>query len=131
MALTPRASSRAHESPALTCLARFVGIQRKHCLTCGAAEQPGFSACLTPGCKGLYCSECYAALNNTCSVCMAPLSYPDSGDEEMDSSDEETPGLWLGAVRSPRGQERGRLLRQRIKDMIKGWRLPFRTATRV
>ncbi|XP_031949599.1 DC-STAMP domain-containing protein 2 [Corvus moneduloides] len=117
--------------PALVRLARFVGIQRKHCLTCGAAEQPGFSACLTPGCKGLYCSECYAALNNTCSVCMAPLSYPDSGDEEMDSSDEETPGLWLGAVRSPRGQERGRLLRQRIKDMIKGWRLPFRTATRL
>ncbi|KAM4880596.1 DC-STAMP domain-containing protein 2 [Sylvia borin] len=117
--------------PLLVRLARRLGIQRKHCLTCGMAEQPDFTACITPNCKGLYCSECYKALNNICSVCMAPLSYPDSGDEEMDSSDEETPRLWLGAVRTLRGQERGRQLLQRIKDMIKGRRLPFRTASRL
>uniref|UniRef100_A0A8C0ULU7 DC-STAMP domain containing 2 n=1 Tax=Cyanistes caeruleus TaxID=156563 RepID=A0A8C0ULU7_CYACU len=115
--------------PLLVRLARCLGIQHKHCLVCGTAEQLGLSACITPGCKGLYCSECYRALNNTCSVCMAPLSYPAPGDEEMDSSDEETPELWLGAVRALRGQERGRQLLQRIKDMIKGQRLPSRTAT--
>ncbi|KAF4802281.1 hypothetical protein TURU_026338 [Turdus rufiventris] len=36
-----------------------------------------------------------------------------------DSSDKETPELWVGAVR---GQERGRQLLQRIKDMIKNRR---------
>ncbi|XP_068030878.1 DC-STAMP domain-containing protein 2 [Anomalospiza imberbis] len=117
--------------PLLARLARRLGIQRKHCLTCGMAEQPDFTACITPNCKGLYCSECYRALNNTCSVCTAPLSSPESGDEEMDSSDEETPGLWLGAARALRGQERGRRLLQRIKAMLRGWRLPSRTATRL
>lgn len=93
--------------PLLVRLARRLGIQRKHCLTCGTAEQKDFTACITAGCKGrsphssgtfspenstspltapfstgLYCSECYKTLNNICSVCMAPLSYPDSGDEE-------------------------------------------------
>ncbi|RMB93884.1 hypothetical protein DUI87_29620 [Hirundo rustica rustica] len=48
-----------------------------------------------------------------------------------DSSDEETPRLWLDAVRALRGQERGRKLLQRIKDLIRGRRLPFRTATRL
>ncbi|XP_041320824.1 DC-STAMP domain-containing protein 2 [Pyrgilauda ruficollis] len=118
--------------PLLARLARRAGIQRKHCLICGAAEQPDFTACITPNCKGLYCSECYRTLNNTCSVCMAPLSYPDTGDEELDSSDEEeTAGLRPGAARALRGQERGRRLLQRIrdliKDMIKGRGLPSRT----
>ncbi|XP_063276610.1 DC-STAMP domain-containing protein 2 [Prinia subflava] len=117
--------------PLFARLSRRLGIQRKHCLICGTGEQPDFTACITPGCKGLYCKECYTALNNTCSVCMAPLSYPDSGDEEMDSSDEETPRLWLGAVQALQGQERGRQLLQRIKDMIKGRRLPFRAASRL
>lgn len=48
-----------------------------------------------------------------------------------DSSDEETPRQGLGAVQARQGQERGRQLLQRIKDMIKGWRLPFRTTTRL
>ncbi|XP_039943894.1 DC-STAMP domain-containing protein 2-like [Hirundo rustica] len=142
--------------PLLVRLARRFGIQRKHCLICGMGERPGFTACITPNCKGrsphslgtpspenstspltapfstgLYCSDCFRTLDNTCSVCMAPLSYPDSGDEEMDSSDEETPRLWLDAVRALRGQERGRKLLQRIKDLIRGRRLPFRTATRL
>nr|XP_031362754.1 DC-STAMP domain-containing protein 2 [Lonchura striata domestica] len=116
--------------PLLARLARRLGIQRKHCLTCGMAEQPDFTACITPNCTGLYCSECCRILN-TCSVCMAPLSSPASGDEEMDSSDEETPGLWLGTERALRGQERGRRLLQRIKDTIEGWRLPFGTAARL
>ena len=39
---------------------------------------------LTAVCSvGLYCSQCYATLNNVCSVCMGPLSYKDMGDEEM------------------------------------------------
>ncbi|XP_005429919.1 DC-STAMP domain-containing protein 2 [Geospiza fortis] len=75
--------------PLLARLARRAGIQRKHCLTCGMAERPDFTACITPNCKGLYCSDCYKTLNNICSVCMAPLSYPDSGDEELPDFDSE------------------------------------------
>ncbi|XP_014744805.1 PREDICTED: DC-STAMP domain-containing protein 2-like [Sturnus vulgaris] len=88
------------------------------------------SSLTAPFSSGLYCSECYRTLN-ICTVCMAPLSFPDAGEEEMDSSDEETPELQLGAVQERRGQERGRRLLQRIKDMIKDRRLPFRRATRL
>ncbi|XP_076220109.1 DC-STAMP domain-containing protein 2-like [Aptenodytes patagonicus] len=121
--------------PAFARLARLLGIQQKRCLACGMAEQPDFVACITPGCKGLYCSECYQTLSNVCSVCMSPLSYRDTRDEEMDSSDEETVGLWLGAVRALRGQEQGRLLQQRIREVAGGWggsrRLPPELAARL
>lgn len=44
-------------------------------------------------------------------------------------------GLWLGAVRTLRGQERGRLLRQRIREVAKGQgggrRLPPKLAARL
>ncbi|KAM9251984.1 DC-STAMP domain-containing protein 2 [Cariama cristata] len=121
--------------PGFARLARFLDIQQKRCLACGMAEQPDFIACMTPSCKGLYCKECYQTLNNICSVCMGPLTYRDTGDEERDSSDEETVGLWLGAVRSLRGQEQGRQLRQRIQEVVKGQggarRLPPELATRL
>lgn len=52
-----------------------------------------------------------------------------------DSSDEETVGLWLGAVRARRGQEQGRLLRQRIRELERGLggcrRLPPHLAARL
>ncbi|KAM6294190.1 DC-STAMP domain-containing protein 2 [Aegotheles albertisi] len=106
--------------PRLARLARCLGVQQKRCLACGTGEQPDLTACITPGCKGLYCSQCYQTLGDICSVCMGPLSYGDTEDEEMDSSDEETVGLWLGAVRALRGQERGRLLRRRIQEVAGG-----------
>ncbi|XP_009953930.1 PREDICTED: DC-STAMP domain-containing protein 2, partial [Leptosomus discolor] len=68
--------------PAFARLARLLGIQQKRCLACRTAEQPDFVACITPGCKGLYCSECYETLNNICSICMSPLSHQDIEDEE-------------------------------------------------
>ena len=93
--------------PTFARLVRLLGIQQKRCLACGMAEQPDFIACITPSCKGrssprqgtlpsefpaplmalfslgLYCTECYQTLNNICSICMGPLSYRDTGDEEM------------------------------------------------
>ncbi|XP_005236880.2 DC-STAMP domain-containing protein 2 [Falco peregrinus] len=106
--------------PILARLARFLGIQQKRCLACGMAEQPDFIACITMGCKGLYCRECYQTLRNICTLCMGPLTYRDTGDEERDSSDEETVGLWLGAVQALRGQEQGRLLKQSIREVAEG-----------
>ncbi|XP_075301132.1 LOW QUALITY PROTEIN: DC-STAMP domain-containing protein 2 [Opisthocomus hoazin] len=106
--------------PGFARLARFFGIQQKFCLGCGAAQQPDFTACLTPNCKGLYCSECSRTLRNVCTVCMGPLTYGDTSDEEMDSSDEEKVQLWLGALQNLEGQEKGRLLRRRIREVAGG-----------
>ncbi|XP_029881682.1 DC-STAMP domain-containing protein 2 isoform X5 [Aquila chrysaetos chrysaetos] len=121
--------------PTFAWLVRLLGIQQKRCLACGMAEQPDFIACITPSCKGLYCSECYQTLTNICSVCMGPLSYRDTGDEEMDSSDEDTVVLWLGAVQALRGQEQGRLLQQHIRKVVGGRggsrRLPPELAARL
>ncbi|XP_071583272.1 DC-STAMP domain-containing protein 2 isoform X2 [Heliangelus exortis] len=106
--------------PGFAWLARLLGIQQKRCLACGMQEQTDLTACITPGCKGLYCSECHETLNDICAICMGPLSYEELKDEEMDSSDEETVRLWLGAVQALQGQERGRLLQQRIREVAGG-----------
>ncbi|XP_040508554.2 DC-STAMP domain-containing protein 2 isoform X1 [Gallus gallus] len=127
--------------PGFTPLLQLLGTQQKCCLACGAMEQKGLHTCITVGCKGLYCSQCYATLNNVCSVCMGPLSYKDMGDEEIDSSDEETPELWLGALRALRGQEQqqlrdqGRQLEESIRRVVRGRgggrRLPPKIAARL
>ncbi|XP_030320805.1 DC-STAMP domain-containing protein 2 [Calypte anna] len=106
--------------PVFAWLVRFLGIQQKRCLACGMQDQADLTACITPGCKGLYCSECHETLNDICAICMGPLSYEELKDEEMDSSDEETVRLWLGAVQALQGQERGRLLQQRIREVAGG-----------
>ncbi|XP_072214718.1 DC-STAMP domain-containing protein 2, partial [Excalfactoria chinensis] len=123
--------------PGFNSLLRLLGVQQKSCLACGVPAK-NLHTCITVGCKGLYCSQCYETLNNICSVCMGPLSIEDMGDEEIDSSDEETPELWLGAVRALRGQERqqlrehGRQLEKRIRRVARGRgggrRLPPKTA---
>ncbi|KAM9514855.1 DC-STAMP domain-containing protein 2 [Guaruba guarouba] len=121
--------------PCFARLARLFGIQQKRCLACGVTKQPDFITCITNGCKGLYCRDCHQTLNNICTICMGPLTYPDTGDKEIDSSDEETVGLWLGAVRARRGQEQGRLLRHRIRELERGLggcrRLPPHLAARL
>ncbi|XP_062486884.1 DC-STAMP domain-containing protein 2 isoform X4 [Pezoporus occidentalis] len=121
--------------PCFARLARLFGIQQKRCLACGVTKQPDFITCITNGCKGLYCRDCHQTLNNICTICMGPLTYPDVGDKEIDSSDEETVGLWLGAVRARRGLEQGRLLRQRIRELERGLggsrRLPPNLAARL
>lgn len=33
--------------------------------------------------QGLYCRECFQTLSNICTVCMGPLTFQDTGDEEM------------------------------------------------
>ncbi|XP_068778050.1 DC-STAMP domain-containing protein 2 [Struthio camelus] len=145
-----RAADEGHANPLLVLasklpvcarLARLLGVRPKCCLACGAAGEQECVACSTPGCRGRYCGECYRALGDACSVCMAPLSQQDAGDEEIDSSDEEAPGLWLGALRALRRQERapcrqrGRLLRRCLRRLLRGGgggrRLPATLAARL
>ncbi|XP_067169209.1 DC-STAMP domain-containing protein 2 [Apteryx mantelli] len=116
----------ASKLPVCARLARLLGVRQRCCLACGTAGEQECVACITPGCRGLYCGECYRELSNACSICMAPLSQRDTGDEELDSSDEEAAGLWLGALRTLRRQpqapcrEQGRLLRQRLQQLLRG-----------
>ncbi|EHB07304.1 DC-STAMP domain-containing protein 2 [Heterocephalus glaber] len=74
-----------------------------YCLGCGQPPEDGetdsFVFCSTPGCQGRYCQDCYRLLGSTCSVCAAPLSGQGDLEEELDSSDEEGPRLWLAAGR--------------------------------
>ncbi|XP_075763645.1 DC-STAMP domain-containing protein 2 isoform X3 [Pelodiscus sinensis] len=114
----------AAKFPRCAWLARKMGAHQQYCMGCGClgggAASQDFIACITPGCRGLYCQECYQLLNDVCSICMAPLAYQGDMDEEIDSSDEEAVGLWLGAVRALRGQEqeRRRQLRQQLRQRI-------------
>ncbi|KAF3822918.1 hypothetical protein GH733_010354 [Mirounga leonina] len=92
-----------------------------HCLGCGRPhdqeDTEDFVSCSTPGCRGLFCSTCFRLLDNTCSVCAAPLSQQGGLDLELDSSDEEGPRLWLAAARR-KAPEQERLLRQQLQEAL-------------
>ncbi|XP_070169409.1 uncharacterized protein [Polyergus mexicanus] len=64
------------------------------CLLCGAVErsdQEPHVKCATPDCVGLFCIQCFADLQNLCTICRSPIEYGDLSDisEERDSSDDE------------------------------------------
>ncbi|KAJ7307337.1 hypothetical protein JRQ81_009347 [Phrynocephalus forsythii] len=105
-------------------LVKKLGIHEAYCMGCGRIREGDdnveFVTCSTPACRGIYCPSCYKLLNNTCSICMAPLTFQGEMDEEMDSSDEETMALWIGAVQSLRDapDEVRRSQRQRLKARI-------------
>ncbi|XP_061462745.1 DC-STAMP domain-containing protein 2 [Rhineura floridana] len=111
-------------------LVKKLGVHTSYCMGCGRIREgtatEDFVTCITPGCRGIYCPECYKLLNNMCSICMAPLTYQGDVDEEVDSSDEEAMALWTRAVQALRGtpdrerQKRGRLLKSRIERAVKG-----------
>ncbi|XP_013927328.1 PREDICTED: DC-STAMP domain-containing protein 2 [Thamnophis sirtalis] len=111
-------------------LVKKLGIHEAYCMGCGklqrGADSEDFVTCITPACRGIYCPECYRILNNTCSICMAPLTYQGDIDEEIDSSDEEAMVLWTNAVHALRGvpdekrQKQRRLLKTRILRAVKG-----------
>ncbi|XP_027466458.1 DC-STAMP domain-containing protein 2 isoform X1 [Zalophus californianus] len=113
-------------------VSRFWQLQ-DHCLGCGRPldqeDTENFVPCSTPGCRGLFCSTCFRLLDNTCSVCAAPLSQQGSLDLELDSSDEEGPRLWLAAARR-KAPEQERLLRQQLQETL-GRTLPSESSPEV
>ncbi|XP_062961915.1 DC-STAMP domain-containing protein 2 [Cynocephalus volans] len=106
------------------CLGSFVSHfwpHRAYCLGCGQPQDEGdmenFVSCSTPGCRGLYCLDCFRLLNSTCSVCASPLSYQGDLDLELDSSDDESPQLWLAAARR-KDTEQEWLLQQLLEEAL-------------
>ncbi|XP_062897979.1 DC-STAMP domain-containing protein 2 [Mobula hypostoma] len=71
-------------------IAALTGTYEEYCLACGRVmegeESEMFVPCITPGCKGIYCTECYQKMNNICSVCMGPLAYQGDIDEEVEDA---------------------------------------------
>ncbi|XP_063002332.1 DC-STAMP domain-containing protein 2 [Elgaria multicarinata webbii] len=111
-------------------LVKKLGVHESYCMGCGrirdSAASEEYVTCSTPGCRGIYCPDCYKLLRNMCSICMAPLTYQGDIEEEMDSSDEEAMALWTRAVQALRGapdrkrQKQRRLLKARIERAVKG-----------
>ncbi|XP_018570719.1 DC-STAMP domain-containing protein 2-like [Anoplophora glabripennis] len=65
------------------------------CLLCGEVFRESDNKkpikCHTPNCPGIYCEQCFADLQNLCTICLSPIEYGDLSDisEEKDSSEEE------------------------------------------
>ncbi|XP_017951610.2 DC-STAMP domain-containing protein 2 [Xenopus tropicalis] len=80
-------------------LVRLMGKEEQFCLECAKIRteknSQEFLNCITMNCRGLYCGDCCIKLENACKICLTPLTYSDSTDEEIDSSDEEQVQLWL------------------------------------
>ncbi|XP_060823568.1 DC-STAMP domain-containing protein 2-like [Bombus pascuorum] len=60
----------------------FFPLKQKACLLCGTVErdEDPHVKCPTPGCIGLYCTQCFADLQNLCTICRSPMDYGDLSD---------------------------------------------------
>ncbi|XP_066577240.1 DC-STAMP domain-containing protein 2-like [Amia ocellicauda] len=104
-----------------------MGGTQKCCLACGMVTEitSELISCITPQCKGMYCSQCFNKLNSICTICMSPLAFHEDNEEELDSSDDETVGLWTAGLKTlkhteleQKGQMR-KLLKKRIKEALR------------
>ncbi|XP_044530982.1 DC-STAMP domain-containing protein 2 [Gracilinanus agilis] len=106
--------------PCLKPLLKLLGQHRTYCLGCGRPKRDDledFVSCSTPGCRGLYCRTCFRLLNNTCSVCAAPLTSQGDLDLELDSSDDEHPRLWLASAKNLNKDKRWSL-EKKLKEVL-------------
>ncbi|XP_056388092.1 DC-STAMP domain-containing protein 2 isoform X2 [Hyla sarda] len=103
-------------------LAKFLVAKEDYCIGCAQAitskNSKDYYECSTFGCKGKYCGGCSRILNNTCTLCKAPLVYSESDSEEIDSSDDEQIALWLEGLKSIEKGEKTK--RKKMKKVIKG-----------
>ncbi|KAM4021524.1 DC-STAMP domain-containing protein 2 [Anomaloglossus baeobatrachus] len=102
-------------------LAKYMGASEEYCMGCAQIRTnkniEEYSACSTPGCKGMYCEGCSKILKNVCTLCMGPLLDDDVEDEEIDSSDDETLTLWMEAAKSIKKQDSSK--REKLKKVVK------------
>ena len=64
-------------------LNKLFPVKQNVCLLCSAVEREEQSPhikCPTPGCIGLFCVQCFADLQNLCTICKSPLDYGDLSD---------------------------------------------------
>ncbi|XP_017066413.1 DC-STAMP domain-containing protein 2 isoform X1 [Drosophila eugracilis] len=65
---------------------------KERCTICGTILTPSTRhPCDTPGCKGVYCFECFEMSYEKCCLCNRPLEYGDFSDvSEVDDSSEDS-----------------------------------------
>ncbi|XP_053316291.1 DC-STAMP domain-containing protein 2-like [Spea bombifrons] len=111
----------AAKLPGCRWFAQLLGTNEQYCMACAktitGSEGQDCVACITPGCKGMYCRGCFEILNNICTICMAPLAYSEAIEEEVDSSDEEQVHLWIDAMKTIKAEEKGK--RKKLKEVVK------------
>ncbi|XP_048476251.1 DC-STAMP domain-containing protein 2-like [Rhincodon typus] len=105
-------------------IAAFTGVSQKYCMACGRIAEDedyeNFVPCITPSCKGFYCTDCYQHMNNICSICMGPLAYQGDIDEEVDSSDSGKVQLWLSALESMKTRrDKAKRERKELRALLK------------
>lgn len=64
-------------------LNKLFPLKQTVCLLCGAVERFDKSPhvkCMTPDCVGLFCIQCFADLQNLCTICRSPMDYGDLSD---------------------------------------------------
>uniref|UniRef100_UPI00398EB7F8 DC-STAMP domain-containing protein 2 n=1 Tax=Pristiophorus japonicus TaxID=55135 RepID=UPI00398EB7F8 len=105
-------------------IAALTGTYQDYCMACGRTAEGEryqfFVPCITPGCKGFYCTDCYQNMKNICSICMGPLAYQGDIDEEVDSSDSGKVKLWISAMESMKTrQDKAKQERKRLQRLLK------------
>lgn len=77
------------------CLNALFPRKQKMCLLCGAVERSDDDPhikCPTPDCVGLYCSQCFADMQNMCTICRSPMDYGDLSDISEEKYEEAVNG---------------------------------------
>ncbi|XP_068981009.1 DC-STAMP domain-containing protein 2-like [Bombus flavifrons] len=71
----------------------FFPSKQKACLLCGTVErdEDPHVKCPTPGCIGLYCTQCFTDLQNLCTICRSPMDYGDLSDMSEEKYQFEIP----------------------------------------
>ncbi|XP_078527189.1 DC-STAMP domain-containing protein 2 isoform X1 [Lissotriton helveticus] len=102
-------------------LLQLIKPKKQYCLACGLASEASnrefFVPCITPGCKGFYCKDCFRQLGNVCSLCLGPLTYDNMADMEIDSSDDELLSTWAKAANSMQTKEETK--RKNMQQILK------------
>ncbi|XP_073465124.1 LOW QUALITY PROTEIN: DC-STAMP domain-containing protein 2 [Aquarana catesbeiana] len=77
----------AAQIPGFSLLTKLFGTTERYCMACAKMTTPAISEdfveCMTNGCKGLYCKDCFELLTNICVICMVPLAYKVDIEEEL------------------------------------------------
>ncbi|KAJ1080717.1 hypothetical protein NDU88_000911 [Pleurodeles waltl] len=116
--------AKLKEFACLKKLLPLIKSKKKYCLACGLACDPSnrefFLPCITPGCKGFYCKDCFGQLDNVCSICFGPLAYDNMADMEIDSSDDEQLSTWVKAANSmkPKEETKRKNMQQVLKERL-------------
>ncbi|KAG8446869.1 hypothetical protein GDO86_014358 [Hymenochirus boettgeri] len=112
----------AAKIPFLSNFTSRLAKSQQYCIACSKIchekNSYEFRPCLTNGCQALYCGDCFDILDNACMICMMPIAFEETVQEEIDSSDDEMVLLWIEARKTL--DENERVKKKKMKKCLKG-----------